>query len=257
VTFVLFSGCYDCCFFANTTQVELKKKTALQQVVKESTMEYIPDEADIDPRYSFAMDGVELEREADDIIRGWPAKMPWVRAVKRGIGIHHASLPTKYRQAVERLFRVRAMQVVFATSTLSLGINMPCKTVIFAGDHVGLNAVSFRQMSGRAGRRGFDKLGRVLFFGVPMAKINRLLTGDLPSLQGNFPSTTSLVQRCTRLMEFTKDKELACDISSRLFGSPLSPFLRGHTDFYFRFSIEYLLRKGNVRFYQFACFFPK
>ena len=72
---------------------------------------------------------------------------------------------------------------------------MPCKTVVFAGDDVHLNALSYRQMSGRAGRRGFDKLGRIVFFGIPDAKINRLLTGDLQTLQGNFPVTTSLVQR--------------------------------------------------------------
>jgi hypothetical protein len=53
----------------------------------------------------------------------------------------------------------------------------------------------FRQMSGRAGRRGFDTLGNVVFMGVSEVKINRLMTADLPSLSGHFPLSTSLVLR--------------------------------------------------------------
>ena len=58
----------------------------------------------------------------------------------RGIGIHFMDLPIKYKNAVERLFRSRHLSVIIATETLSLGINMPCRTVLFHGDHAKLDA---------------------------------------------------------------------------------------------------------------------
>jgi superfamily II RNA helicase len=69
---------------------------------------------------------------------------------------------------------------------------MPCKTTIFAGDAAFLNAMNYRQMSGRAGRRGFDLLGHVIFFCVPAAKVKRLITSQLANVLGNLPLTISL-----------------------------------------------------------------
>ena len=56
-------------------------------------------------------------------------------------------LPKQYRKAVERLFRMKRLSVVIATESLSMGINMPTKTSIFAGDNVFMNPMVFRQVS--------------------------------------------------------------------------------------------------------------
>ena len=89
-----------------------------------------------------------------------------VPGLQRGIGVHHAGMNRKYRHVVEILFRKGFLRVVIATGTLALGINMPCKTVVFSGDSVFLTALNFRQAAGRAGRRGFDLLGNVVFQGI-------------------------------------------------------------------------------------------
>lgn len=98
----------------------------------------------------------------------------------------------KYRQIREILFRKGFLRVVIATGTLALGINMPCKTAIFSGDSVFLTALNFRQAAGRAGRRGFDILGNVVFQQIPTANVQRLISSRLPDLNGHFPITTSL-----------------------------------------------------------------
>ncbi|KAF0529893.1 P-loop containing nucleoside triphosphate hydrolase protein [Gigaspora margarita] len=72
-----------------------------------------------------------------DKIAGSLSKL--IDALKRGIGVHHASLPRKYLGAVEILFRKRHLSIVIATGTLALGINM----------------------SGRSGRRDYDLIGHL------------------------------------------------------------------------------------------------
>ena len=48
---------------------------------------------------------------------------------------------------------------------------MPCQTVVMFGDSEELNAITYRQMSGRAGRRGFDKRGNIVFAAIPQHKV--------------------------------------------------------------------------------------
>lgn len=104
----------------------------------------------------------------------------------RGIGIHHSAMDRKYRSAVEILFRKKHVRVLFATETLALGINMPCRTVVFAGDSLQLDPMNYKQMSGRAGRRGYDNLGNVVFFGIPKCRVQNLMVSMLPEIQGAY-----------------------------------------------------------------------
>ena len=80
------------------------------------------------------------------------------------------SIGREYRKRIEQLFRSKKLGIIFATGTLAFGINMPCKTVVFAGDSRYFSTMIYHQMKGRAGRRGFDNRGNVIFFGVPPKK---------------------------------------------------------------------------------------
>lgn len=134
------------------------------------------------------------------IRKGHKKDDPFVKGLRNGIGIHHAGLNSVQRGTVEMMFRMKVLNVVFATSTLALGIHMPCKTVVVATDNVFLTPLNYHQMSGRAGRRGFDVEGNVVFWGIKESKIQNLLTGKLPIMWGNFPMTVTLVLRLLLLV---------------------------------------------------------
>jgi hypothetical protein len=173
-----------------------------QQYIKVDGFEFSSDESLPDPDFSYcSMQDRRGEESLNEIIRNLRLDKNdlLVRALRRGLGMHHSGLPTKYRQAVEILFREKHLKVVVATGTLAYGIHMPCKAVVFAGESVFLNAIQFRQMSGRAGRRGFDSTGEIVFFGLPFTRCTSLLLAPLPNLRGRFPISLSRVLRLLQL----------------------------------------------------------
>lgn len=93
----------------------------------------------------------------------------WMEALLGGVAAHHAGLIPAFKETVEELFQAGIVKIVFATETLSLGINMPARTVVieslnkFTGErHEMLTAGQFTQLTGRAGRRGIDSVGHAV-----------------------------------------------------------------------------------------------
>lgn len=115
------------------------------------------------------------DTELDDMLGSIRVPAIFKKMVYYGIGVHHNGMNKKYREIVEILFRSKHIGILFSTHTLSLGINMPCRTVIFAGDSTRLDSINIMQMSGRAGRRGHDTIGHVIFIGIDGYRIRRLM----------------------------------------------------------------------------------
>ena len=91
------------------------------------------------------------------------------RYVAHGIGLHHAGLLPRYRRVVERLAQAGLLKVICGTDTLGVGINVPIRTVVFTrlckfdGERTDILRVrDFKQIAGRAGRAGFDRIGYVV-----------------------------------------------------------------------------------------------
>ncbi len=90
------------------------------------------------------------------------------RFLRHGIGLHHAGLLPKYRLLVERLAQKGLLKVVSGTDTLGVGVNIPIRTVLFTQlckydgekDVHAVACASFKQIAGRAGRKGFDDAGQ-------------------------------------------------------------------------------------------------
>lgn len=91
------------------------------------------------------------------------------RYLLHGIGLHHAGLLPKYRTLVERLSQQGLLKIISGTDTLGVGVNVPIRSVLFTklckfdGEKVRILAVrDFKQIAGRAGRKGFDDRGWVV-----------------------------------------------------------------------------------------------
>jgi len=91
------------------------------------------------------------------------------RLVRHGIGVHHAGMLPRYRRLVETLTQAGLLKVICGTDTLGVGINVPIRTVLltalskYDGKRTRLlQAREFHQIAGRAGRAGYDTVGRVV-----------------------------------------------------------------------------------------------
>lgn len=132
----------------------------------------------------------------------------FVEALAAGIAAHHAGVLPVFKETVEEMFEAGLVRVVFATETLSLGINMPAKTVViedlwkFQGErHEFLTPGEYTQLTGRAGRRGIDELGHavVLFqTQVPFERVAALATTRTYELTSSFRPSYNMAVNLVR-----------------------------------------------------------
>ncbi|KAF8511366.1 hypothetical protein JB92DRAFT_2934736 [Gautieria morchelliformis] len=189
------------------------------------------------PEFSFAgikisYDKTSLESDLRDL--RWTSTPDWaIAAIRRGIAVHHSGMNRNYRNLVE-------------TGTLALGINVPCKTVVFSGDTTYLTALQYRQAAGGAGRRGFDLVDKVVFHGITLDRVQRLVLSRLPPISGQFPLSTTLCLRLFNLLAGSQNAEYAVTAVSTILSLPQisigSEIGRLELLHHLRFSIDYLLR---------------
>ncbi|KAF8551588.1 P-loop containing nucleoside triphosphate hydrolase protein [Imleria badia] len=204
------------------------------------------------PQFSFSGEHTSrtsstLEEELKQLAHWTSTPLKWtLSCLRRGIAVHHSGMHKRYRILVESLFRQGFIRIIFATGTLALGINAPTKTSIFCGDSPYLTALVYRQCAGRAGRRGYDLLGKVVFYGLPMDRVQRLTLSKLPSLGAGFPVTSTLVLRLFNLLEGSGYAPAAISAIQRLFRLPQVSFDseegKHQLLHHLRFSIDYLRR---------------
>lgn len=111
----------------------------------------------------------ELAAELEKVKFNSPYGKDVKRWLRNGIGVHHAGLLPKYRVLVEQLAQRGLLKLICGTDTLGVGINVPIRTVVFTqlwkydGKKAAILSVrDFRQVAGRAGRKGYDDKGYVV-----------------------------------------------------------------------------------------------
>nr|XP_056704350.1 DNA polymerase theta [Euleptes europaea] len=116
------------------------------------------------------------------------------QTIKWGVAFHHAGLTFDERDIVEVAFRQGVLRVLVATSTLSSGVNLPARRVIIRTPVFGsrsLDVLTYKQMSGRAGRKGVDTVGESILVCKPSER-----TKGVAMLQGSLrPVRSSLLRQ--------------------------------------------------------------
>lgn len=149
-----------------------------------------------------------IESLAEDD-RQLPAVEHLIPLLRRGIGIHHSGLLPVLKEVVELLFQAGLVKVLFSTETFSMGLNMPARTVVFTslqkfdGDKERyLTGGEYIQMSGRAGRRGLDRVGVVIAMideQVNPDAVKELVGGGADVLNSSFHLTYNMVLNLLRV----------------------------------------------------------
>jgi superfamily II RNA helicase len=114
----------------------------------------------------------------------------------RGVAFHHSGLLPMLKEIIEILFSKGYVKMLFCTETFAVGLNMPTKTVLFAGFKKYDDATAsmrilrndeYIQMAGRAGRRGKDDKGVVIYLPdrepIEPEEMEKMMKGMRPPIQ--------------------------------------------------------------------------
>lgn len=115
----------------------------------------------------------------------------------KGVAYHHSGLLPIFKEIIEILFKEGFIKMLFATETFAVGVNMPARSVVFTETSKftklgkrSLSTAEYKQMSGRAGRRGLDTSGTVII--LPLydlldeSDFRTIAFGRIPSIDSQF-----------------------------------------------------------------------
>jgi superfamily II RNA helicase len=184
-----------------------------------------------------------IDRECEHIIRKLPNYKEYlhlpeytklVALLQKGVGIHHSKMIPVLREIVELLFARGLIKMLFCTTSVAIGLNLPVKTSIFTdiykhnGSHVCiLEGHEYVQAAGRAGRLGIDTVGNVihlnnLFGTTELSNYKKMLKGAPQKLVSNFKVSYNLlfnmIEKNDNNILYAKRSMIQYDIDRQLGG---------------------------------------
>jgi superfamily II RNA helicase len=173
-------------------------------------------------------ESTDQRREARrDFMRSFVAEHPEVRShrhwdtiVRGGVASHHAGHIPAWKLVIEKLMSAGLLDAIFATATVAAGVDFPARTVVLTGADARtgsgwrqLTASELQQMTGRAGRRGRDKVGFVVAapgLHQDPQRIAELLKAPPDPLVSQFRATyTTLLNLLDAYGSFAEVREIA------------------------------------------------
>src|SRR5262245_34204478 len=144
----------------------------------------------------------------------------WDTIVRGGIASHHAGHMPAWKLVIEKMMSAGLLDAIFATATVAAGVDFPARSVVVTvADRrsnrgwESLTASELQQMTGRAGRRGKDRVGFIIAAPGPHQnprKIATLLTAPPNDLESQFRATyTSLLNLLDAFGSFAQVRAIA------------------------------------------------
>lgn len=144
----------------------------------------------------------------------------WDMVLRGGVASHHAGHLPAWKLAIEKLMSAGLLDSIFATMTVAAGVDFPARTVVLENIDVRrsqgwqtLSASQLQQMTGRAGRRGRDRVGFIVAApGLHQnpQKLASLLHADPDPLESQFRATyTTLLNLLDAFGTFAQVREIA------------------------------------------------
>src|SRR5436309_471211 len=162
-----------------------------------------------------------------DFMRSFVEQHPEIRAhrhwdtiIRSGVASHHAGHMPAWKLVIEKLMSAGLLDAIFATTTVAAGVDFPARTVVVtcadrrsASGWQSLTASELQQMTGRAGRRGKDRVGFIIAAPGPHQnpqRIVELLRAPPDDLESRFRATyTSLLNLLDAFGSFAQVRSIA------------------------------------------------
>lgn len=170
----------------------------------------------------------DTRREARrDLMRSLGEEDPEVRShrhwdiiIRGGVAAHHAGHMPAWKLVIEKMMSAGLLDAIFATATVAAGVDFPARTVVVtcadrrsASGWQTLTASELQQMTGRAGRRGKDRVGFVVAApGLHQnpQRIAELLSAPPDPLDSQFRATyTTLLNLLDAFGNFAQVRQIA------------------------------------------------
>jgi len=144
----------------------------------------------------------------------------WDAIVGAGVASHHAGHMPDWKLVIEKMMSAGLLDAIFATATVAAGVDFPARTVVVtcadrrsANGWQSFTASELQQMTGRAGRRGKDRVGFVVAAPGPHQnpqRIAELLSAPPDDLESQFRATyTSLLNLLDAFGSFAQVRRIA------------------------------------------------
>ena len=175
-----------------------------------------------------------------------------IKLLWRGVGVYAKGLPDPYLRLVQTLACQKQLAIVFSDHSLVFGVSMPFRTVVIIRDDKledDLEPMMFHQMSGRAGRRGLDKEGNVIFCGYSWTRIKELSISEPPIVSGSSQSIYTIphANQIAKICDTKQDWSVTCKnfFDKSISNEDSEEFLQGITSNYSG-GWEFAFDKDNI-----------